>query len=56
MKRHVIHCGIILTLLFGSSLVQGQEKNVRPDSLYLFSYFTNKEANRHGMHYAWRAD
>ena len=27
-----------------------------PDSLYLFSYFTNRNANTHGLHYAWSCD
>ena len=26
------------------------------DSLYLFSYFTNRDANSRGMHYAWSRD
>lgn len=37
-------------------ITSAQESHTFPDSLYLFSYFTNKDANRHGMHYAWSRD
>ena len=56
MKRPVILWSFILCLFTVSGFAQAQEVSRQPDSLYLFSYFTNKDANRHGMHYAWSAD
>ena len=52
MKKFILSICCVAAMCTASA----QESHIFPDSLYLFSYFTNKDANRHGMHYAWSRD
>lgn len=48
MKKH-----FFLLLLFGSSLFSFANE---PDSVYLFSYATTRNAGHNGLHFAWSMD
>lgn len=52
MKKPVI----LFVLLSWVISLGAQPADMERDSLYLFSYFTNRDANTHGMHYAWSSD
>ncbi len=44
------------TVLCCGMSLGAQECVTSSDSAYIFSYFTNKDSNTHGMHYAWSID
>ena len=50
--KNALRCLFCMLVWGVSALCAGSE----PDSLYLFSYFTNRDSNTHGMHYAWSRD
>lgn len=51
MKKSILGAALLLLATAGAQAVENQ-----PDSLYLFSYTTQKENNTTGLHFAWSAD
>ena len=55
--KHTFLLLCLITMLIGQKTLGAVDRiSNQPDSVYLFSYATEKNANHNGLHFAWSTD